>query len=237
MEHLEEFRKRLISVVIVLVLTTVVAFSIAPQLFEFLRLPLKDLSDYELIVLSPLEMFITYFKLAFTAGIFLTVPWILVQIWLFVAPGLYKNEKRWIFPFVFLGTSFFVGGAAFGFYIVLPMGFKYLVAMVPASVVAQYSVSTIFTLVLRIVIAFGIVFELPLVMWVLAAARFVSPEAFSSFRKYWVVVAVVLAAILTPPDPFTQMMMALPLWLFFELGIIGARMLYRRPDDKNKSVQ
>ena len=226
--HLGELRRRLMYVVAVLLMAALGCFSFAPELFEILRKPLENIPDASMIVLTPLEMFITYLKLAVVAGIFTTTPWILVQLWLFIAPGLYKNERRWLAPFVILGSLFFCLGGAFAFYIVLPLGFEYLVKMVPDSVDANYSVGAYFALVIRLLLAFGLVFELPLIMWILAAAGITSPDFFSTKRKYWIVVAVVLAAFFTPPDPFTQLLMAVPLVLFFELGILGAKILYRK---------
>ena len=230
--HLGELRRRLMYVVAVLLASALACFGFAPDLFEILRTPLENLPDAGMIVLTPLEMFITYLKLAVVAGIFVSTPWILIQIWLFVAPGLYQNERHWLAPFVLLGSGFFCLGGAFAFYIVLPLGFEYLVQMVPDSVSAQYSVGAYFSLVIRLLLAFGLVFELPLVMWILAAAGILSPDFFASKRKYWIVIAVVLAAFFTPPDPFTQMLMAVPLVLFFELGILGARVLYRKRQEQ-----
>ena len=225
-EHLRELRYRLMMVAAVIFIATFAAFAFAPQIFEWIRIPLAAIDSEKMQVLSPLEMFITYLKLAVLAALFASSPWVLVQVWLFVAPGLYSHEKKWIVPFVFLGTIFFVGGAAFAFYVVMPFGFKYLVAMVPDTVEASYRVSEYISFVIRLLLAFGIVFELPLVMWILAAAGVVKPENFSKLRKYWFVIAVIIGAFLTPPDPMTQIMMAIPLVLFFELGILGARMLY-----------
>ena len=230
--HLGELRRRLMYVVAVLLAAALGCFSFAPELFEILRRPLENIPDASMIVLTPLEMFVTYLKLAVVAGIFVTTPWILVQLWLFIAPGLYQNEKRWLAPFVILGSLFFCLGGAFAFYVVLPLGFEYLVKMVPDSVDANYSVGAYFALVIRLLLAFGLVFELPLVMWILAAAGITSPDFFSTKRKYWIVVAVVLAAFFTPPDPFTQLLMAVPLVLFFELGILGAKLFYRKRQEK-----
>lgn len=230
--HLSELRRRLMYVVAVLLAAALGCFSFSPELFDILRQPLENIADASMIVLTPLEMFVVYLKLAVVAGIFVSTPWILIQFWLFIAPGLYKSERRWLAPFVILGTGFFCLGAAFAFYVVLPMGFEYLVKMVPDTVEANYSVGAYFSLVIRLLLAFGVVFELPLVMWILAAAGIVAPTAFASVRKYWVVVAVVLAAFFTPPDPFTQMLMAVPLVLFFELGILGARVLYRKREEQ-----
>lgn len=225
-EHLRELRFRLLLVAAVIFVATFGAFAFAPQIFDWICMPLKAIDAQKMQVLSPLEMFITYLKLAVIAALFASSPWVLIQVWLFVAPGLYSHEKRWIVPFVFLGTVFFIGGAAFAFYVVMPFGFKYLVAMVPDTVEASYRVAEYISFVIRLLLAFGIVFELPLVMWILAAAGVVKPEGFSRLRKYWLVIAFIIGALLTPPDPMTQIMMAIPLILFFELGILGARMLY-----------
>jgi sec-independent protein translocase protein TatC len=228
--HLSELRRRLAYAVAAILASMLLAFGYAEVLFEILKAPLDSIPDQKMIALGPLEVFITYLKLALVAGIFISAPVLLYQFWAFLSPGLYEHEKKWVLPFVFLGTVFFVSGGLFAFYVVMPLGFQYLTAMVPDAVVPQYSVEIYFNLVIRLLLAFGIVFETPLVMWVLAAVGLVSPERFASFRKIWIVIAVVLGAVLTPPDPFTQMMMALPLIGFFELGIFGAKFLYK---DKN----
>ncbi|MEE8410302.1 MAG: twin-arginine translocase subunit TatC [Myxococcota bacterium] len=232
-EHLEELRRRLFYTVGLLLVCTVCLFSLAPQLFDYLRLPLQDIADQELIelqLLSPLEMFVTYLKLAVFSALFISAPWILAQIWLFVSPGLYKHEKRWIIPFVVLGSIFFVSGGAFAYFVVMPMGFEYLVKLTPDVVTNAWSVEKYFSIVLRLILAFAVVFEVPLLMWILSAAGIVAPSTYSRYRKYSIVVAVIVGAFLTPPDPFTQLMMAVPLVVFYELGIIGAKMLYRKPD-------
>ncbi|MBI3179105.1 MAG: twin-arginine translocase subunit TatC, partial [Deltaproteobacteria bacterium] len=143
LQHLEELRRRLIKSVVVIFIAVVACFSMAPNLFDILRTPLDHIvegNDIELQVLGPLEMFVTYLKLSLLAALFVTAPWVLLQVWMFVAPGLYKHEKRWIVPFVVLGSVFFAGGAAFAFEIVLPMGFDYLVQMTPDIVKTEWSV-------------------------------------------------------------------------------------------------
>lgn len=231
--HLEELRKRIVSVVLVLGCVTIACWGLREPLFLFLKTPLHELENQQLIVLTPLEMFVTYLKISLLASVFVASPWILLQAWLFVAPGLYPSEKRWVVPFIVLGSLFFVGGGAFGFFIVIPITFEFLTAMVPESVNATYSVELYFSLVTRLLLAFGLVFELPLVMWVLSAAGIVDPVLYARWRKYWVVAAVVLGALLTDPSPLTQTLMAGPLILFWELGIIGGRMLYRRRQRNN----
>ncbi|MEK7703382.1 MAG: twin-arginine translocase subunit TatC [Myxococcota bacterium] len=235
MDHLEELRRRLLYIVVVLVVATFASFSFAPQLFDLLREPLEAVTRTRLQVLSPLELFVTYLKLAMLAGIFVTAPWSLFQLWLFVSPGLYRREKRWITPFIVLGTLFFFAGGLFAFELVLPMGFRYLAEMVPETIETNYSVSLYYSLVVRMILAFGVVFQLPLIMWVLSAAGIASPAAYSRFRKYWLIAAFVIGGILTPPDPFTQIMMAVPLLLFYELGVWGARIMYRQRTSTSKT--
>jgi sec-independent protein translocase protein TatC len=229
-EHLTELRRRLIYVVIALLVATVVSFTFAPELFHFLRHPLDvATSGQKLIVLSPLEMVFTYMKLALLAAFFVTAPWILAQLWLFVAPGLYAHEKKWIAPFIIMGTLSFVGGGAFGFYVVIPNMFKYLTAMVPVGVENQYSVEVYFTIVFHLLLAFGFVFELPLVMWILAAAGLVKAQLFAKWRKYWLIAAFIIGGVITQdPSPVSQLLMAVPLILFWELGILGARIVQRK---------
>jgi sec-independent protein translocase protein TatC len=228
-QHLEELRKRLIYVTVVGVLVACVCYNYAPLIFEWLRQPLAAVSTQKMAVLDQLEMFSTYIKLSLIAAMFVTAPWAFLQLWLFVSPGLYPHEKKWVLPFVFLGTVFFVSGAAFAYYIVLPNVFKFLVMMLPASVEAHYSVSNYFSLVMQLLLAFSCIFELPLVMWILALAGFFSPDTYARFRRYWLLISAVLGGILTPtPDPLTQIMMAAPLVLFFEVGILGSRLLVRK---------
>ncbi|RYF11702.1 MAG: twin-arginine translocase subunit TatC [Deltaproteobacteria bacterium] len=132
-------------------------------------------------------------------------------------------------PFVLCGTGFFVGGAAFCFFAVLPASFEYLVGMVPTGVESHYSVSVYLSLIMQMVLAFGLIFELPLVMAMLGAAGLVAAQTFAGFRKYWVIAAAFIGGVLTPtPDPMTQLMMAAPLVLFYEVGILGARLFERR---------
>lgn len=227
--HLGELRRRIIVCIVTVVLAWLVAFTFAEQLFEYARLPLAAVPNSKMIVLDPLEMFTTYMKLAMLVAMLVSSPVLLLQLWLFVAPGLYPSERKYVVPFVVAGSGFFVGGAAFCFYLVLPASFAYLVEMVPRSVEAQYSVALYFSLIVQLMLAFGLIFELPLVMTLLGASGLVSAKAFAGFRKYWVVLATFLAGVLTPTgDLLTQAMMAVPLMVFFELGIVGARAIGRR---------
>jgi sec-independent protein translocase protein TatC len=226
--HLGELRGRLMSTLIVILLGTLAAFYFREEIFYWFTGPLREIPGQQMQVLGLVEMFVAYLKLSVLAAVFGGAPWILLQTWLFISPGLYGHEKRWIVPFILFGSGSFVGGGLFAFYVVLPLGFEQLVAMVPPDVVANYRVEDYISLVVKLLLAFALIFELPLLMWILAAAGLVSPNNFSNFRKYWMVLAFVLGAFLTPPDPLTQVMMAIPLLLFFEVGLLGARVLYKQ---------
>ena len=225
-EHLGELRVRILYIIIALLITSGIAFIFRIELFEFIHYPIKNIPEQKLQVLTLTEMFITYLKLSVITGVFISSPWILLQSWLFISPGLHTNEKQWLVPFVVLGSIFFIFGGVFSFYVVMPLGFDYLVQTVPEAILANFRVADYVSLVIRMLLAFGIVFELPLAMWVLSASGIFSPKTFSQFRKYWIIISVILAAFLTPPDPLTQIMMAIPLIVFFEVGLIGAKILY-----------
>lgn len=229
-DHLSELRRRLLYCVLALLVATFAAFNFAPLLFDWLLTPYTAISAQKLSVLGPFDLVFTYMKLSLLAAVFITTPWILAQLWLFVAPGLYTHEKRWILPFIVLGTLFFMAGGAFGFYVVIPTMFRFLIEMIPhATVVESYSVERYFTNVVQLLIAFGIIFELPLLMWVLCAAGVVAPATFAKGRRYWLIASFVIGGVITAdPSPISMTMMAVPLILFWELGIFGGRILVRR---------
>jgi sec-independent protein translocase protein TatC len=229
-EHLRELRRRLLYCVIFVFVASIATFTWSEELFVWITEPLRQVSGQRMQVLGLIEMFMTYLKLSVLAALFVGAPYILLQAWLFVAPGLYRHEKRWIGPFILLGTLFFVGGAAFAFYVVLPLGFSQLVLMVPDGIEANFRVEDYVSFVVGMLLAFGLVFELPLVMWIMSAAGVVSPQGWAKLRRYWLIIAFVIGAILTPPDVLSQVAMSIPLVVFFELGVLGARFLYRRRD-------
>jgi sec-independent protein translocase protein TatC len=228
-DHLNELRRRLLYILAVLGISMLFTMAFSPELFEWFRYPLLGIPHQKLIVLSPFELYITYIKLALLASLFITAPFMLLQIWLFIAPGLYPKEKRWIGPFVVSGSVFFITGGAFAFFVVLPFGLRYIVELMPSSVEATFSVELYVGLVVELMLAFGAIFELPLVMWILSAVGLVNPRTYRKIWRYWVVVAFIIAAVLTPtPDPLNQLLMAGPLLVFYEIGALGARIMYSR---------
>ncbi len=230
-EHLQELRVRLLRGLLAVAVATIVTFYFVDDIFHFLITPIIPYlpEPKKLIVLSPLEQIVAYLRIAVISGIFLAAPALLYQLWQFIAPGLYPKEKRFVIPFIIFGTVSFIGGAAFGFYVLLPTTFKFLVQVLPADVMPQYTVERYFSLVTQLLLAMGVIFEMPLVLAMLSLAGFVTTDQLKRFRKYNIIGSFVLSAFLTPTvDPYSQTIMALPLILFYELGIAFAYLTERR---------
>lgn len=230
-EHLQELRVRIVRSLIAVLLGSALTFYFVDYIFHFLITPILPYlpEPKKLIVLSPLEQVVTYLRIGVISGVFVASPAILYQLWQFIAPGLYDTEKKFVVPFIVLGTLSFVGGAAFGFYILLPTTFKFLVQVLPADVMPQYTVERYFSLVTQLLLAMGVIFELPLVLAILSLAGVVTYAQLKAFRKYNVIGSFVLSAFLTPTvDPYSQTLMALPLIVFYELGLLFAWVTERR---------
>ncbi len=197
----------------------------------------KSTSDDKLVVLSPLEPFFAYIKIALVCGLFMACPIWLYQVWLFIAPGLYSQEKKVVMPAVLLASILFISGGLFAYYLMFPVMFDVLVnQMMPDSLTGTFTVDKYLGLLLRLTVAFGLVFELPLLMALLTAVGLVDAARLRKFRKYAIVVAFVVSAFLTPADPLSQAMMAIPLIVFYELGIILAVILQKRRTDAVTAV-
>ncbi len=237
MSHLEELRKRLITCAIAVGVCFVAAYLVSEELFALFIAPLEEnLPEGSSLIFTNLpEMFFTYLKTAFIAGILVASPVIFHQLWMFVAPGLYQNEKKYIVPFVISSTFLFVGGALFGYFVVFPFGFKFFLGFANDTLTALPSVREYFSFASKLLLAFGIVFELPVVMFFLTKMGIVTPDFLSKRRKYAVLLAFVISAILTPPDVITQFMMAVPLILLFEAGILVSRLaINKKMKEKEK---
>jgi len=237
LSHLEELRKRLVAISIGVGAGFVVSYIFSERLFELLILPLKSvLPEGDKLIFTNLpEMFITYLKVSFISGVLLAAPFIFYQLWLFIAPGLYQREKKYVFPFVIFSTILFVGGALFGYFVVFPFGFKFFISFSNEYVKALPSVKQYFSFSIKLLFAFGVVFELPVVVFFLAKMGVVTPEFLKKKRKYAVLLIFVAAAILTPPDVATQLMMAGPLLILYEIGIIVARIARKKEPEKTES--
>ena len=228
--HLEELRRRLISCAIAIGIGFIISYIFSERLFRILIKPLKSLlpEGDRLIFTNLPEMFFAYLKTAFIAGILLAAPFLFYQIWMFIAPGLYQKEKRFAFPFVIFSTLLFVGGALFGYFVVFPFGFKFFLGFADEYIQALPSIKQYFSFAIKLLFAFGIVFELPVVVFFLAKMGLVSPDLLRRKRKYALLLTFVAAAILTPPDVITQCLMAGPLIILYEVGIIVARFAVKK---------
>ena len=228
--HLEELRRRLITVFIAVGVGFVLSFGFKERLFTILVQPLiKVMKEGETLIYTGLpEAFFTYLKVAFLSGLIVASPIILYQFWMFVAPGLYKNERRMMMPIVLLSSFFFVGGALFGYFIVFPWGFKFFLGFATDTIRPLPSMKEYFGFSAKLLLAFGLVFELPLVLTFMAKLGIVSVDFLKKNRKYALLLFFAGAAILTPPDVITQIMMALPLMVLYEISIIGAKIFGKK---------
>jgi len=228
--HLEELRKRLVVCFIAVGIGFVACYGFKEKLFQILTRPLISVMNTKdsMIFTGLPEAFFTYLKVAFLSGLILAAPVIIYQFWMFVAPGLYHKEKRLFIPIVFLSTVFFVGGALFGYFIVFPFGFKFFLGFATDTIRPLPSMKEYLGFAAKLLLAFGLVFELPLVITFLARLGLVSVDFLKKNRKYALLLFFVFAAILTPPDVVTQIMMALPLMVLYEISIIGARIFGKK---------
>jgi sec-independent protein translocase protein TatC len=230
MAHLEELRKRLVVCAIAIGIGFVISYIFSKQLFSFLILPLTKVlpAESRLIFTSLPEMFIAYIKVALIAGIILAIPIIFYELWMFLVPALYQREKRYLIPFVLFSSILFVAGSLFGYFIVFPYGFKFFISFATEEIQALPSVKQYFSFATRLLLAFGLVFEMPVVVFFMTKIGLITPDLMKKYRKFAILCSFILAAILTPPDVATQIMMALPLIILYEVSIIISQGVYRK---------
>ena len=235
--HLEELRSRLITCFVAVGIGFVLSYGFKEHLFKILARPLMAVMGAEdkLIFTGLPEAFFTYLKVSLLSAILLATPVILYQFWMFVVPGLYDKERRLLFPILFLSCLFFIGGALFGYFIVFPLGFKFFLGFSSDTVKALPSMREYLSFSSKLLIAFGLAFELPIVITFMARLGMVSVEFLKKNRKYALLLFFVGAAILTPPDVVTQIMMAFPLMGLYELSILGAR-IFGKKEEKSEEI-
>jgi sec-independent protein translocase protein TatC len=228
--HLEELRRRLIICFVSIGACFVVCYVFSKKLFEVLMLPLLSaMPEGEKLIYTGLpEAFFTYLKVALLAGVLLSVPILMYQLWMFIAPGLYDKEKRWVAPIVVLSSFFFMGGALFGYFVVFPFGFKFFMGFASDFVKPLPSMKEYLGFSAKLLFAFGVVFEMPLFITFLAKLGIVDVKLLKTKRRYAILLFFVFAAILTPPDVITQIMMAGPLIVLYEVSILGAKMFGKK---------
>ena len=245
--HLAELRKRLLNTVVALFVGFLVCFQFSQPLLTWLRLPLTFTLNFDqvfpyahpgsikspatLIFTEPAEAFWMYMKIGFIAGIFLALPFVFTQVWLFISPGLLPKERRYALPFVISATVLFILGALFCQYFLLPFAIQFLLTYQTEGLVPMISVGKYVDFVSKFLLASGLIFELPLIILVLSKLGIVTPQFLAKQRKYAILLAFIAAAILTPtPDMFNQTLMAMPIIVLYEVGIIVARLFGRKKE-------
>lgn len=222
-EHLEELRRRIIISLAFILIFSVAAFGYAKDLIKLIVKPVGHL-----VFTSPAEVFVTYLKIALFAGIFLSAPVIIYHFWMFVSIALKDREKNYLLIFGPLSLMFFFTGAAFAFFIVIPLAIKFLMGFATDFITPMITISSYATFFGVLTLVFGAVFELPLAIMFLAKIGAVSPQYLSKKRRYAVLFIFIIAAVLTPPDVVSQVMMAFPLLVLYEIGILFAKAVYRK---------
>jgi len=236
-DHLEELRKRLIRSFIAVAIGFALSYGFKEKIFDVLIHPLISVmpADNKMIFTGLPEAFFTYLKVAFLSGLMAASPVIIFEFWMFVSPGLYKKEKTLLIPIILLSSIFFLGGALFGYFIVFPFGFKFFLGFANENIQAFPSMREYLSFASKMLLAFGLVFELPLVITFMARLGIVSVDFLKKNRKYALLLFFAGSAILTPPDVVTQVMMAFPLMLLYEVSIFGARIFgKKKPEEESQ---
>lgn len=233
-QHLDELRKSLIISVIAIVVASVFAFAFNEQILAFIIQPLSVLNE-SLIVTGVTEAFFVKLKLAFLAGFIIAFPVIFWAIWRFFKPALYENERKYIYILFPVSIGLFVSGILFAYFGILRMVLKFFIYIAGANLETMFKVDQYVSFVIAFTLPFGLVFELPVIVYFLTRIGIIKHEMLSKNRKYALLIIVILAAALTPgPDPISQIMMAGPVYLLFEISILVSKMADRR---KTKSVE
>lgn len=231
-EHLAELRTRLLRAVGGVVLVFLVLAPFSSELYSALAQPLlKHLPDgSSMVAIDVASPFLTPFKFTFVLAIVLAMPLILYQIWAFVAPGLYKHEKRIAVPILFSASALFYFGCMFAYYVVFPIIFGFFTAVAPEGVQVMTDIGRYLDFVFVMFLAFGIAFEVPVAVFILVALGVVEPDQLGKYRPYVIVGAFAAGMLLTPPDVVSQTLLAIPMWILYELGIVMSRIFLRRDE-------
>ena len=229
-DHLVELRDRILKCVTAIVVFFLALFYWANDIYNYVALPLIQAlpEGSSMIAIDPTSPFFAPFKLTFYVAFLLAAPYILYQLWSFIAPGLYKNEKALAIPLFVSSVALFYAGIAFARYILFGIVFAFFISVAPEGVQVAPDINSTLNFALTIFLAFGIAFEIPIAVFLCIWAGLAEPNSLSGKRPYVVVGCFVIAMLLTPPDPFTQSMLALPMWALFELGIVAGRIMLKK---------
>ena len=229
MEHLGELRVRIVRSLVALLIGLVIALPFSQQIMDYLARPARA-TGHTLVFLALTEAFWVQMKVALIVGLFIAAPGILWQVWAFIAPGLHAHEKKYAAPFVIVGSLLFLAGGAFALKVVTPFAIQFLLSYERPGLQAMISIGSYVDFLLKFTLAFGLIFELPLAITLVARMGLVTAKQLAKNRKYAVLGAFIAAAVLTPtPDMFNQTLMAGPLIILYEVGIVCARIFGKKP--------
>jgi len=230
LEHLVELRGRLLKACLSIVVVLIALLPFSRRLYETLASPLMAQmpEGSSMIAIDVASPFLTPFKLTLLVAVMISIPVVLYQLWAFVAPALFKHEKKLARPLLFSSVLLFYAGCAFAYFVVFPLVFGFLTRIAPEGVAVMTDISKYLDFVMTLFLAFGITFEIPIATIILVATGVTTTEQLTNWRPYIIVGAFALGMILTPPDVISQTLLALPMWLLFELGIVFSRLLIQK---------
>jgi sec-independent protein translocase protein TatC len=229
--HLEELKKRLVRSLIAIGIGFVVCYYFKDPLFKIITKPLLEVmpKDSYMIFTSLPEAFFTYMKVAFFASLFLTAPFTLYQIWKFISPGLYPREKKYVVPFVLTSSLLFIGGILFAYFLALPPAFGFFVEFATDTLRPMFTMREYLSFALKLLLAFGVSFQLPVFIFFMTKLGIVNSRILAKQRRYAILIIFIAAAILTPsPDAFTQIIMAIPLMILYEISVFIAKFVEKK---------
>jgi len=238
LSHLIELRDRLLRSVLFVLVIFAGLFYFANDIYHFIATPIMEAlpEGSTMVATKTTAPFLTPFKLALVTSIFIGMPFLLYQAWGFIAPGLYKHEKRLAYPLLFSSIVLFYAGMAFAYYVVFPIIFAFLTSMAPEGVTVLPDISDYLDLVLKLFFAFGVAFEVPIATIILVVIGWTTPDKLVEKRAYIIVGAFVVGMLLTPPDIVSQVMLAIPMWLLFEVGILFSRMILKMRKEREEEI-
>jgi sec-independent protein translocase protein TatC len=234
--HLTELRDKLLRAVLAVLIMFICLFPFANEIYTFVSEPLRAIlpEGATMIATEVASPFLTPFKLTLVAAVFLVIPYLLYQVWSFIAPGMYKHEKRLAIPLLVSSVLLFYAGASFAYFVVFPLIFAFFTSVGPEDITIMTDINSYLDFVLKLFFAFGLAFEIPIAALLMIWAGITTPEELVKKRPYIVVGCFIFGMLLTPPDIISQSLLALPMWLLFEIGVFFGRFI-RREDDATES--
>jgi len=224
-DHLLELRSRLLKVIFLFAIFSVLGIPFASEIYLFVSAPLIELlpDGSTMIATEVASPFMAPIKLVLYIALMFSMPWLFYQTWMFMSPGLYKNERAFTGPLMLSTVILFFSGAAFAFFVVCPIIFKFFIAMAPESIRVMTDINQYLSFVFKLIFAFGVAFEIPIATILIVKNGIISKESLVKARPYLIILFLIVGMLLTPPDVFSQLFLAIPMWILFEVGILFAR--------------